>query len=333
MVVSEHVQKRIGELLSQGKAYSEIATQLSISPSTISKYKRLLKIEVKPNRAGRPRTINARDRRQLVTAILSGRVDTAPEAKRLLALNVSNQTIRNVLRAANLRGRAKVKKPLLTHRHRKRRLDFAYTYRHFTPEDWARVIWSDETKINRMGSDGKRYVWKAPGEGLSKRTVQPTVKHGGGSTMVWGCMTSKGVGRMCVVDGIMDATKYVRILDTNLEATARDQRMLRTGFLFQQDGDPKHTSAKSRDWFEDHRIRLLKWPAQSPDLNPIEHLWDHLKRKLNSYENHPTSIQELEARIEWEWNRVDPEVCRNLVDSMPRRIAAVIRAKGGSTKY
>jgi len=175
--------------------------------------------------------------------------------------------------------------------------------------------------------------WKAPGEGLSKRTVQATVKHGGGSTMVWGCMTTQGVGRMCIVDGIMNAEKYIKILDQNLVATARDHHMLRSGFIFQQDGDPKHTSRPASEWFEDHRINVLKWPAQSPDLNPIEHLWEHLKRQFNSYENHPTSIHELEARINREWEKIDPKVCEDLIASMPRRLEAVIRAKGGSTKY
>lgn len=142
-----------------------------------------------------------------------------------------------------------------------------------------------------------------------------------------------GVGRMCVVDGIMNAEKYVKILDQNLLATARDFSMHRSGFTFQQDGDPKHRSAKARNWFQDHHIDVLKWPAQSPDLNPIEHLWEHLKRKLNSYNDWPSSIHELERRIEVEWNGIGPEVCRKLVCTMPERIEAVIRAKGGSTNY
>ncbi|KAG8843994.1 hypothetical protein FRC20_003666 [Serendipita sp. 405] len=264
---------------------------------------------------------------------MSGRVDTAPEAKRLLGLEVSNQTVHNALRAAGLRACVKAKKPALQISHRRCRLDFAITHRHWTMDDWSRVIFSDETKINHMGSDGRRYCYKMPGEELSKRTVQPTVKHGGGSTMVWGGMSVKGVGKMCVIDGIMDAQKYIKILDQNLLAMACDHWMLRGGFIFQQDGDPKHTSATARNWFEDNQINVLKWPAQSPDLNPIEHLWDHLKRRLNSYENHPTSIHELEHRIKKEWNSIDPEVCQKLIASIPERLEAVIRAKGGNTKY
>ena len=75
------------------------------------------------------------------------------------------------------------------------------------------------------------------------------------------------------------------------------------------------------------------WPAQSPDLNPIEHLWTHLKKKLAEYEQPPKEILELWERAEAEWNKIDKEVCQNLIESMPRRIEAVIGAKGGYTKY
>jgi hypothetical protein len=150
--------------------------------------------------------------------------------------------------------------------------------------------------------------------------------------MIWGCMNAHGVGRMCIIDGIMDARKYTQILDQNLLPSVRDHRMQRD-FLFQQDNDPKHTSAKAKEWFEHYRISPMKWPSQSPDLNPIEHLWDHLKCKLNSYENPPTGTIELEHRIKHEWNNIDPMICSKLVESMPSRLEAVIKARGGSTKY
>jgi DDE superfamily endonuclease len=78
---------------------------------------------------------------------------------------------------------------------------------------------------------------------------------------------------------------------------------------------------------------VLLWPAQSPDLNPIEHLWNHLKRRLAEYEVVPNGILELWERVEKEWNNIGAEVCHNLIESMPRRVAAVLKAKGGYTKY
>ncbi|KAF9441595.1 transposable element Tcb2 transposase [Macrolepiota fuliginosa MF-IS2] len=77
----------------------------------------------------------------------------------------------------------------------------------------------------------------------------------------------------------------------------------------------------------------MVWSPQSPDLNPIEQLWTCVKKKLGEYENHPLSIHELRKRIDIEWKKIPASVCQNLVDSMPRRVQAVLRAKGGYTKY
>ena len=83
----------------------------------------------------------------------------------------------------------KQKHPLLSKCHRREKLDFALSHQDWTVDDWKRVIWSDETKINRIGSDGRKWAWKKAGEGLSDRLVKSTVKFGGGSVMMWGCMT------------------------------------------------------------------------------------------------------------------------------------------------
>ena len=78
---------------------------------------------------------------------------------------------------------------------------------------------------------------------------------------------------------------------------------------------------------------MLDWPAQSPDLNPIEHLWWHLKKRLNAYEEEPNGMQELWERVEREWNAIPVQVCVDLIESMPRRIAAVLKARGGYVRY
>ena len=80
-------------------------------------------------------------------------------------------------------------------------------------------------------------------------------------------------------------------------------------------------------------MQVMTWPAQSPDLNPIEHLWIHLKRKLGEYEEPPRGINELWERIQVVWDGIPAEECQKLIESMPRKIEAVLRAKGGYTKY
>ena len=178
------------------------------------------------------------------------------------------------------------------------------------------------------------YTWKRKGEPLSDRTTTPTVKHGGGNNlMVWGCMGWNGVGKLVEVQGIMDAVQYCEILEDGLVESFEKLEMNEEERIFQQDNDPKHTSKRATVWFEDNNIQVLVWPPQSPDLNPIEHLWVHIKRRLQKYPIPPKGVHELWERVEKEWNNISPEVCQNLIGSMERRIEAVIKAKGGHTKY
>jgi hypothetical protein len=222
---------------------------------------------------------------------------------------------------------------MLKPKHIRKRLEFAQKFQHWTEADWGRVIFSDETKINRLGSDGRKWVWKRPRQIITPRDVAPTLKFGGGNLMLWGCISSSGVGHACRIDGQMNAELYTEILQGELlqsiEYFGRDVKDI----IFQQDNDPKHTSRLASRWFESTSMELLDWPAQSPDLNPIENVWNYLKRKLDNYDAPADSIYQLWLRIEKEWEGIPTEYCRTLIDSMPSRVNAVLRSKGGYSKY
>ena len=114
-------------------------------------------------------------------------------------------------------------------------------------EDWKRILWSDETKINRVGSDGKVYTWKEKGEPLSDRTTIPTVKYGGGGNiMVWGCMGWNGVGKLVEVQGIMDAGQYCDILDEGVVESFEKLKIEEEKRIFQQDNDPNILQKKEK---------------------------------------------------------------------------------------
>ena len=189
-------------------------------------------------------------------------------------------------------------------------------------------------KSLQESSDGRVYTWKKKGEPPSDRTTTPTVKHGeGNNLMVWGCMGWNGVRILTEVQGIMNADQYCQILDGGVVESFEKLKMAEGERIFQQDNDSKHASNKATKWLEDNNIQVLVWPAQSPDLNAIEHLWVELKKALQRYSSPPKGVYKLWDRIAEEWKKIPPETCQRLIESMPRRIQAVIKAKGGHTKY
>lgn len=325
-------------LLENGYSTRQIQERTGLGKSTVGRIKKEVDANKENNPGGRPSKLTPRDKQSIIRQISTGKVDNAVQAAQfinsIIPDPVNAQTVRNALKEEGFYSATKKKVPLLKLSHRQRRLKFAQYHENWTVEDWKRVLWSDETKINRIGSDGKVYVWKQRGESISDRTTTPTVKHGGGNNlMVWGCMGWNGVGKLVEVQGKMNADQYCEILDDGVVDSFEKLDIPEDERIFQQDNDPKHTSKKATKWFEDNDIQVLEWPAQSPDINPIEHLWHHLKYRLQQYPTPPKGVHELWERVEKEWNEIPPETCQKLIESMPRRIQAVIKAKGGHTKY
>lgn len=325
----------VSQLL-QGKTSRKIAADLPVSRSSVQRIAKAKKIEMK-SKAGRNKKLTLRDEKFCAKQIVSGASKSVRELTKTMkdnhGISVDRRTVARALNNQGLRAGEKKKKPGLSPKNIKARLEWAKERKNWTVEDWNRVIFSDESKINRFNSDGRSWCWFRGVGQLEDRTVKTTFKHGGGGVMVWGCMTSKGVGYLCKIEGTMDQHLYKTILEEDLKQTMEFYHLEPEEVIFQHDNDPKHKSKLVQEWLSNQEFDVLPWPAQSPDLNPIEHLWSEVKRKLNKFESPPKGLLELWERIESVWNEITPQTCQNLISSMPRRISDVIKAKGKWTKY
>ena len=328
--------------MTEGVSVRETAHRLKISLGSVSNIRSANKENMSINKGGRPRKTTAETiehlKLDMKRGILRTSVEATAEANRLLPQPVSAVTVRRRLKEAGLIAKKVVKRPALKKEHIKGRLQFVKKYKEWTVDDWAMVVWSDESKINRICSDGVRWVWDDAPERITTRSVQGTVKFGGGSVTVWSCMSWHGTGYIAMIDETLDSQLYIQILQEELQMSIEEWGMAKDELVFQHDNDPKHTAKVTRAYLESVNMTeaegtLLYWPAQSPDLNPIEHMWAYLKKQLGKYQTRPKSCKELWQRISVEWYKIPVEYCRDLIRSMPKRLAAVQRAKGRQTRY
>uniref|UniRef100_A0A8R1HZ23 DDE_3 domain-containing protein n=1 Tax=Caenorhabditis japonica TaxID=281687 RepID=A0A8R1HZ23_CAEJA len=201
----------------------------------------------------------------------------------------------------------------LQSKNRKARVEWAKQHWSWGPREWANHIWSDESKFKLFGTDGIQWIRRPIGSRYAPQYQCPTVKHGGGSVIVWGCFSDTSMGPLKRIVGTMDRYLYEDILENT------------------QDNDPKHTSGHVANRFRRRRVDLLEWPSQSPDLNPIEHMWKELERRLNGVR--ASNANQKFVQLEAAWKSIPMTVVQTLLDSMPRRCQAVIDAKGYPTKY
>uniref|UniRef100_A0A0A1XH96 Transposable element Tc1 transposase n=1 Tax=Zeugodacus cucurbitae TaxID=28588 RepID=A0A0A1XH96_ZEUCU len=195
---------------------------------------------------------------------------------------------------------------------------------------WNTVIFADESKFNLFGSDGMAYVWRKPNTELQRCNIRPTVKHGGGSVMVWVCMSAAGVGNLVFIESILDKTLNLNILKENLIQSA-EKLGIRQNFRYYQDNDPKHKASIVQSWLIWNCTHLMNPPAQSPDMNPIENLWSLLENNIRKHRI--SNKKQLKSAILEEWNKIGTEITKKLVESMPARLKAVLKGNGYHTKY
>uniref|UniRef100_A0AAZ3QYI5 Tc1-like transposase DDE domain-containing protein n=1 Tax=Oncorhynchus tshawytscha TaxID=74940 RepID=A0AAZ3QYI5_ONCTS len=120
------------------------------------------------------------------------------------------------------------------------------------------------------------------------------------------------------------------ILKQHLKTSVRKLKLGRK-WVFQMDNDPKHTSKVVAKWLKDKKVKVLEWPSQSPDLNPIDNLWAELKKLVRAWR--PTHLTQLHQLCQGEWATIHPIYCGKLVEGYPKCLTQVNQFKGNATKY
>jgi len=320
-----------------GKSVRKIAEITHLSASTVQHIVERFVHENRLENKGRKapnKIFNESDERYIVRKVKANPKLSAPklaaEVCGDLGKSCHPDTVRRVLHNHQLHGRVARKKPFISKKNIQSRLAFAREHINKDSTFWNTVIFSDESKFNIFGSDGMSYVWRKANTELNKENLKATVKHGGGHVMVWGCMSAAGVGSLVFIEGIMEKMQYLDILKKNLLQSA-EKLGVRGDFRFYQDNDPKHKSGIVQNWLIWNCPHVMSPPAQSPDINVIENLWAVLDNNVRKYKI--SNKDDLKRALLAEWQKIAPEFTEKLVESMRNRLKAVIKAKGGHTKY
>lgn len=254
---------------------------------------------------------------------------TFREELKELNVCVSDKTVRNRLHASGLKGRFARKIPAISKVNVAKRLKFAKLHVKKPASFCRNILWTDEYKFQLHSNHRKQIVSRKTGEQFKAGMTKTTVKHSP-SVMVWGCFNYKKQGSLHFIDRIMDGKMYKNILQEHLIQSASNMG-LRRSFVFQQDNDPKHICNLVKKFINQSKINVLEWPPQSPDLNPIEHLWDEMDRKVKKSQR--TSMKVFKNALKQTWDEIDSATLQNLVNSIPKRLKEVIKNRGYATKY
>ena len=336
--LSDAERGRALALLNEGYGVTEVGRRLGVTWSVVGRLRdrfNLTGTVQERRRSGRPRVTSRREDRYVITTALRDRFVSAPRVRVMLQAatnnNVSVGTIRNRLHEGNIHSRRPAVRPRLTQAHRARRLAWARIHSRWTNAQWSDVIFTDESRFNLSSHDGRIRVWRRQGERYTDATVQEHDRYGGGSVMVWGGINHHQRTPLYRVDGNLTGIRYRDEILRPLVIPAL--QAVGPNAVLMDDNAPCHRARIVNNFIQANNVTRMVWPAVSPDMNPIEHVWDILGRRVR--ENHPPAADRnaLFQQLQQEWQQIPQADIRRLLRSMGRRCQACIDANGGHARY
>lgn len=219
-------------------------------------------------------------------------------------------------------------RPLLSPLNQRRRLAFALKF-YENIDKLRRIMWSDEVSVSALPDKRKVYIKVHKSVSDMNRPFVPQKQRGGFSVMFWGAFSFFAFGPLIVVDGQINKHTYLQFakdfIVPELNASPHD-------LIFMQDNARPHTAKIVKDYFAEKNVELVDWPAQSPDLNPIENIWAIIKQQLYSQEKFASTPADLINRVLNIWSELQQDLLERLSNSVVHRLHGVIDRKGGWLK-
>ncbi|UYV64990.1 hypothetical protein LAZ67_3002675 [Cordylochernes scorpioides] len=245
---------------------------------------------------------------------------------------ISRQTVYRRLHEGALYARRPMVCIPLTSAHRRARLNWCLEHHAWTHDQWANVLFSDES-IFSLNTDSRRvFIWREPGTLYHPSNIREIDSFRGGSLLVWaGISSSRRTPLHIFSGGTLTAQRY---RDEILEPYLRPLRdQIGHNSIFMDDNVRPHRARLVNEYFQSENIRSMDWPARSPDLNPIEHVWDALGRRIGARHPYPRTLVELRTALLEEWDVLPLDLLQSLVNSMRARCETLIAVRGDHTPY
>ncbi|GFW72797.1 transposable element Tcb2 transposase [Trichonephila clavipes] len=337
--IDDFMRGRIIGKIEEGRKITDVARELDIAHSVVSRLWKSFKTTGMCSRrhgGGRVRSTTPAEDRYIVLSAKRNRRTTAQQAaNQFLAASgkqISRKTVAKRLRGGGLYARRPVVCVPLTRQHRTARLQWCREHHNWTEQDWACVLFSDESRFSLSSDCRRQLIWREIGTAYRPENIQEKDRYPTCSIVVWAGIMINGRTRLHVVaNGTMTGQRYID------EVLLSHVRLFRGAvgdkFVFMDDNATCHRTLAVQDCLDSEGIQSLVWPARSPDLNPIKNVWDALGRQVAGRNYPPTNKNTLIRALTEEWDKLPQQLLDNVVQSMVRRVERCINLHGGHIPY
>ncbi|GFS68477.1 transposable element Tcb2 transposase [Trichonephila clavipes] len=237
---------------------------------------------------------------------------------------ISATTVRNRLHNAGLYARRPVVCVPLNGRQRRNRLCWAREHVSWTQQQWASVLFTDESRFTMESDSGRLLIWREQRTRYHQSNTVERHSYRGGGILVWAGISLGGHTDLHVFHG--GTVTGLRYRDETLDPYVRPYAAaIGNDFILMDDNARPHRARIVEEYLEYHGLERMEWPARSPDLNPIEHLWDYLGREVAALNPPPRSLHELKQGLLCVWSSLPIPVSDNLINSMGNRCRQCIQ--------